>query len=121
MYASRREHLRIPLDVEVTLGSEHNFFVGWSENISEGGLFVATHQLHPLGTRMELTLAAEPEFPKTTVEVEVRWIRNTNELTSDCSPGMGLAFVDLPDALVHKINAFVAHRRDAMFVDMDVD
>ena len=56
MYASRREHVRIPVEVEVTLSSEHNFFVGWSENISEGGLFIATHQLEPLGTKLELTL-----------------------------------------------------------------
>ena len=121
MYASRREHLRIPLDIEVTLGSEHNFFVGWSENISEGGLFVATHQLCPLGTRLELTLAAPPQLPKTTVDVEVRWLRKTDELTSDCSPGMGMAFVDLPPHVAQQIHAFVAHRREAMFVDMEVE
>ena len=119
MYAPRREHLRIPTDVEVSLGSEHNFFTGWSENISEGGLFVATHQLLPIGTVIEVTLKAEPVLPKTTVKVEVRWLRKTDELTSDCPPGMGLKFVDLSPEVATAIHAFVATRRDAMFVDMD--
>jgi uncharacterized protein (TIGR02266 family) len=119
MYAPRREHLRIPTDVEVSLGSDHNFFVGWSENISEGGLFVATHQLVPVGTVMDLTLKAEPHLPETTVRVEVRWLRKTDELTSDCPPGMGLKFVDLPADVAEGIHAFVATRREAMFVDMD--
>ena len=119
MDAIRREHLRIASDIEVGLGSDHNFFVGWSENISEGGLFVATHQLSPVGTRMELMLKAEPHLPKTVVEVEVRWIRNTDELTSDCPPGMGLKFVNLSPDVADAIQAFVATRREAMFVDMD--
>jgi len=121
MYAPRREHLRIPTDVEVSLGSDHNFFVGWSENISEGGLFLATHQLVAVGTIMEVTLKAEPHLPKTTVEVEVRWLRKTNELTSDCPPGMGMKFVNLPPEVAEGIHAFVATRRDAMFVDMEVE
>ncbi len=119
MYAPRREHLRIPFDVEVSLGSEHNFFVGWSENISEGGLFVATHQLRPVGSMMELTLEAKPHLPKTSVTVEVRWLRKTDELTSDCPPGMGLKFVDPTPEVLEAVHHFVATKREAMFVDMD--
>ncbi len=121
MYAPRREHLRIPTDVEVSVGSDHHFFVGWSENICEGGLFLATHQLVAVGTILRVTLKGEPHLPRTTVEVEVRWLRKTNELTSDCPPGMGLKFVNLPPDVAEGIHAFVASRRDAMFVDMDAE
>jgi len=118
MYASRREHVRIPVEVEVTLSSEHNFFVGWSENISEGGLFVATHQLEPLGTRVDVTLTVPQLIEPTTLTCEVRWLRKVNELTSDCMPGMGLAFIDLKPHVTEAIHAFLATQRDALFVDI---
>jgi uncharacterized protein (TIGR02266 family) len=118
MYASRREHVRIPAKVEVTLSSEHNFFVGWSENISEGGLFIATHQLHPLGTRFDITLSVPPHLEEVTITCEVRWLRQTDELTSDCGPGMGLAFCDLATPTADAIQRFLAEQRDALFVDI---
>ncbi len=118
MYASRREHVRIPTNVEVTVGSDHNFFVGWSENISEGGLFIATHQLHPLGTRFDVTLSVPPLLPETTITCEVRWLRQTDELTSDCSPGMGMSFVDLSPSDEAAIQRFLAEQREALFVDI---
>jgi len=118
MYASRREHVRIPVEVEVTLSSEHNFFVGWSENISEGGLFIATHQLEPLGTKLELTLVVPSHVEPTTVTCEVRWLRKVDELTSDCMPGMGLAFIDLTAPVQAAIQAFLVTQRDALFVDI---
>jgi len=118
MYASRREHVRIPIEVEVSLSSEHNFFVGWSENISEGGLFVATHQLQPIGTRMELTLVVPPLLQPTNLAAEVRWLRKVDELTSDCMPGMGLAFIGLTDETQAAIMQFLATQREALFVDI---
>ena len=119
MYASRREHLRIPTtNVEVNVASEHNFFLGFSENISEGGLFIATHHLMPIGTVIDVTMSAPPHLPTTTVPCEVRWIRDVDEMTSDCGPGMGLAFRELPPDVHAAIHAFIAHAREALFVDL---
>ena len=119
MYASRREHLRIPVAVEVSLASDHNFFVGWSENISEGGLFILTHQLERVGTRVTLTLSVPPHLPPTELACEVRWLRKTDELTSDCEPGMGLSFVDLSPETERAIQTFLTEQREAMFVDLE--
>ncbi len=118
MYASRREHIRIPTTVEVSVASDHNFFLGFSENISEGGLFIATHHLMPIGTMLDLTISAEPELPTTTVSCEVRWKRDVNDLTSDCEPGMGVRFVNLSPDLEAAILRFIAVRREALFVDI---
>jgi uncharacterized protein (TIGR02266 family) len=118
MYASRREHLRIPMAVGVSLSSDHNFYVGWSENISEGGLFVVTHELLPVGTRVEVTLEVAGQLEPTTLTCQVCWHRKTDELTSDCEPGMGLSFLDLAPETEEKIQTFVSVRREAMFIDM---
>ena len=37
-----RSSQRIKLEAKVTLRSQTNFFVGFSENISEGGIFIST-------------------------------------------------------------------------------
>jgi len=39
---NRRVHARYALDLEVSMSSEHNFYAGLAENISAGGIFVAT-------------------------------------------------------------------------------
>lgn len=49
--ADRRtsERQRCVLDLEVELDHESHFFTGLSQDISEGGLFVATYHLVPVG------------------------------------------------------------------------
>ena len=43
------------MKVEVDHQSEHNFFTGFMENISSGGLFVATYGLMEIGQRLEVS------------------------------------------------------------------
>ena len=42
---TRRGHHRFSVDLDVSLGSDHNFYSGFAENLSVGGVFVATHQV----------------------------------------------------------------------------
>src|SRR3954469_2560354 len=44
----RREHDRFEVDLQVSVLSEHNLYAGLAENLSAGGLFIATHQLQPV-------------------------------------------------------------------------
>ena len=44
-----RQSQRFPLKIEVTYSSEHNFYTGFLQNVSSGGLFVATHHLASVG------------------------------------------------------------------------
>ena len=112
---SQRRHDRAELNVEVSLEGDHNFFVGFSENISEGGLFVATHSLREIGSIIRLTFRLPDRALPIEVEAVVRWLRLFND-GSDVPPGLGLQFVDLSDEHAHAIRAFV-ERRAPLFWD----
>ena len=52
--AERRTQDRVDIELEISVNSESNFFNGFSENISEGGLFVATYNYKEQGDTMEI-------------------------------------------------------------------
>jgi uncharacterized protein (TIGR02266 family) len=110
----RREHSRFHVDLDVTVGSDHNFYAGFAENLSAGGVFIATHKLKPVGSKIELAINL-PDGVQIRAAGEVRWIRVFNE-QSDTPPGMGVRFNDLADASVALIQQFLA-RRDPLFFD----
>jgi uncharacterized protein (TIGR02266 family) len=107
--ASRREHARHDIELEVTMESETNFYLGLTENISEGGLFIATHVLKPLGTQIGVSFALpDSEVPVRTIGT-VRWVREYSE-TSDTSPGMGVRFEQLTPTQMEQIRHFLSAR-----------
>jgi uncharacterized protein (TIGR02266 family) len=110
----RREHSRFHVDLDVTVGSDHNFYAGFAENLSAGGVFIATHQLKPVGSKIELTINL-PDGVQLRAAGEVRWLRVFNEL-SDTPPGMGVKFTNLPETSVSLIQSFLS-RRDPLFFD----
>lgn len=112
--APRREHSRFAVDLDVTVGSDHNFYAGFAENLSAGGVFIATHKLKPVGSKIELTVNL-PDGVQIRATGDVRWIRVFNE-QSDTPPGMGVRFDGLADASVALIQNFLA-RRDPLFFD----
>jgi len=112
----RREHSRFSVDLDVTVGSDHNFYAGFAENLSAGGVFIATHKLKPVGSKIELCINL-PDSAQIRVEGQVRWIRVFNE-QSDTPPGMGVRFNDLAPASVALIQSFLS-RRDPLFFDDD--
>jgi uncharacterized protein (TIGR02266 family) len=112
----RREHDRFSVELEVNVLSEHNLYAGLAENLSAGGLFIATHKLQKVGSKIELSLRmpdSEEEFP---VVGEVRWVRLYNEL-SDTSPGLGVRFLELPPGAAAAIERFLAQREPLFFDD----
>jgi uncharacterized protein (TIGR02266 family) len=110
----RREHSRFAVDLDVTVGSDHNFYAGFAENLSAGGVFIATHKLKPVGSKIELSINL-PGGDKVHAYGEVRWIRIFNE-SSDTPPGMGVKFIDVQPSAIAAIDAFLA-RRDPLFFD----
>ncbi len=112
--APRREHSRFSVDLDVTVGSDHNFYAGFAENLSAGGVFIATHKLKPVGSRNRASPSTCPTGAQIRVEGEVRWIRIFNE-RSDTPPGMGVKFDDLAPASVSLIQSFLARRETIVF------
>lgn len=115
LYPDARACPRADLSVEVSLDSDHNFFLGLTENISEGGLFVATHVLRPIGTTLSVELALPGAERAFRAECEVRWLRIYNE-ASDTPPGMGLMFRDLSEDDAALIRAFVEQRTPLLWM-----
>src|SRR6478735_12329809 len=67
-----REHERFVVELEVSVHSEHNLYAGLAENISTGGLFIATHQLQPVGSCIEVSLRMPDSDEEFQIVGEVR-------------------------------------------------
>jgi uncharacterized protein (TIGR02266 family) len=98
------------LEVRVSLDSEHNFIMGRSENISEGGLFIATNEVRPLGSTAVIEVWLPGETKPVTATGEVRWVRPGGALAA----GIGFRFIELADDDVAAIRRFV-EEREPMF------
>ena len=109
----RRRFDRVAVELSVTMESDHNFFMGFSENISEGGLFIATHQVLPLGHELDLTFTL-PGGREVKTRARVQWVRPYNAANSDAAPGMGVQFIGLDESVHEWIVAFV-QKRDPLF------
>jgi uncharacterized protein (TIGR02266 family) len=114
---ARRVHSRRDVELEVTLESESNFYLGFTENLSEGGLFIATHNLRPIGSTVEVTLKLPNVSEAIKAVGTVRWTREFSE-TSDTSPGMGVRFEQIEPQQAAQIRDFL-NQRAPLFYDED--
>ncbi|MBU0552571.1 TIGR02266 family protein [Myxococcota bacterium] len=117
----QRQHQRVPaqLEVEVSQSSDHNFYTGFTHNISEGGLFLATNMMIPIGS--ELTFRFNMEgFPEAImVRGVVRWLREPHSFIGDLPPGLGVQFLDLPAPHKRFVQSFINRNRESIFFDDD--
>jgi uncharacterized protein (TIGR02266 family) len=103
----------VDLDVTVSPESDHNFFTDVSGDIRRGGLFVATSQLAPCGTRLGLRFTLEPGGGPYEAAAEVSWVRDGR--FSSLPPGMGLRFLSLPGQAQLAITRFVRQRDTILY------
>jgi uncharacterized protein (TIGR02266 family) len=114
--ALKRVAARVAMQTQVDLASDSNFFTGFSTNISEGGLFIATVNVLPPGTPVDVTFSL-PAGDRLTVKGEVRWTREVNDRTPEVFPGVGVRFTDVDPAVVGQIKSFVQTREPLFFPD----
>jgi uncharacterized protein (TIGR02266 family) len=109
---------RFDLEVKVDLESDSNFYTGLTQNISAGGLFIATHHIRRIGDKISLKFALPGTPEPITVETEVRWIRENSALhrVGDGNTGMGVRFINLSADATAAINRFL-ESRDSLFYD----
>ncbi len=111
-----RQHERAPLDVEVTLESEHNFYSGIANDISEGGVFVATVVPPAVGSEISFALRLhDAESPSWHVTGVVRWIRSVDAACDGCPPGCGIQWRAIPATALKEIADFVAQRDTILY------
>jgi len=97
----RRGDARVPIETDVSLESDSQFFTGLTGNLSTGGVFIATYRPLPVGCTVVMKLS----LPDGELRVKgtVRWSRDTS---SGASPGLGVAFDELSPADAERIARF---------------
>lgn len=113
-----RSHTRVPLEIEVTMASENNFWAGLTDNLSEGGVFVATHVPPACGTEVEMTLIL-PRGRTFAVRGVVRWIRSYEASCEGMPPGCGIQWTTLPDGAYEAITSIVNRRGTLLYDDLE--
>ena len=109
---------RFDLEVKVDLESDHNFYTGLTQNISAGGLFIATHHLRRIGDQITLKFTLPGSDKVVAVETEVRWIRENSALMrADGGTGMGVRFINLSPEAKAAIDSFVQSRESLYYDD----
>ncbi len=112
--AERRTTHRVELDVEIGFLSASNFYTGFAEDLSDGGIFVATFNLLPIGTALLISFGL-PDGRMISTPAKVAWIRDPYQFDSDFEPGMGVAFEDLAPADAKAIREFIACREPIFY------
>ena len=110
----QRAHTRSALGVTISLGSDHNFFVGLAENVSAGGVFIATHAPHAIGAELELELRLPEREQPIRATGKVCWVRPYEE-ANDAPAGFGVRFARLAPADVSVIEEFIAQREPLFY------
>ena len=108
-WADRRASPRREVETEVSFTSESNFYQGFSEDLSDGGLFVATYDLQPVGTKMDIEFTLPTGHIVKTIG-EVRWLRELRDDDPEIRPGMGVQFRELLPEDEEAITAFLQAR-----------
>ena len=111
-----RVHRRLSLELEVTLHSDSNFYLGLTQNLSNGGIFVATHLVQPMGTVVELALRLPTRATALSLVGRVRWVREVHD-AFDVPPGMGIEFEGISEEDSRTIGEFLV-ARTPLFFDM---
>ena len=117
---NRRNKDREDFKVEVGLLSDYQFYTGFTQNISTGGLFVATHDILRVGTQFRVSFRIPGVDHVFSCNAEVRWSRTYDGGSLDeMQPGMGVRFVDLSEMEVGLINGYIVGRETLFHEDED--
>ncbi|HEY3447657.1 MAG TPA: TIGR02266 family protein [Myxococcales bacterium] len=111
----RRRVQRVAMTTDVSLSSESNFYSGFSSDLSDGGLFIATCNVLDCGTEVDLTFTL-PTGQAVSAHGLVRWTREYNDATPEVFPGVGIEFVRMSEEHQKAVHAFVAQREPLFWV-----
>lgn len=115
-HGERRSFHRRIVHVDIGVQSDTNFFTGFIQDISCGGLFIATYDVFAIGTQLNVNFRL-PDGPVLSLDAVVRWVREYNEISTDLEPGMGVQFEDLSPSDSEAINQFMTKRPPIFYDD----
>ncbi|MEM6955550.1 MAG: hypothetical protein AAF411_24510 [Myxococcota bacterium] len=111
------EGMETPQEVEANIGAntESNFYVGFSGEVSKGGVFLATYEVLPRGAKVNALVTLPGGFDFRTTGW-VRFVRDPFDLNADSEPGMGIQFDQLDGQARELVMRFI-RKRPPMFYD----
>ena len=105
---NRRDWVRVAATFRVTYSSLDQLVVGYSQNLSKGGVFIKTNRLLPLNSVVRLTIV----LPDGTSEIEctarVVHIRGKNEASETRPSGIAVRFLDMSHENMALVESFIA-------------
>ncbi len=114
--SERRQTGRVSVDydLKVSVGSGHDFYTGLLQDISTGGLFIATDKIHRIGDAITVRFG----FPGRPEPIEakgiVRWQRS--HFADDSQPeGYGIQLEGLPAEVVAAVNKHLQQNSSLMY------
>ena len=120
MNDNRRQFVRHAYETEINLETGSQFFTGFTRDLSAGGLFIATHQILPLGSTLRVKFGV-PEIKKQfDIEATVCWVKKYRDDAPDQTPGMGVRFENVSPEDKEVITDYIS-TRDTLFYDDDDD
>ncbi|HVZ36048.1 MAG TPA: PilZ domain-containing protein [Polyangiaceae bacterium] len=107
---------RAEIEANVGASSETNFYVGFSGEIAEGGVFVATYNTLDVGSLVSVTVTL-PGGYEFRVPGYVHFVRDPMDMSDDSEPGMGVRFEQLQGEHRELILRFIRKRAPMFFDD----
>ena len=112
---SRKSH-RLKMEAKITLRSQTNFFVGFSENISEGGIFITTQSPPDIGDAIEVDIPLIDGSETIAVKGVVRWHRF---MANGNPSGCGVQFTEIPAGAEQLLqNMITLLQKEPLFIDL---
>jgi CheY-like chemotaxis protein len=105
------------VEVNVSLVSEHNFYVGVTRRMDSGGVFIATALPPPVGTRLSVRLGLA-DGRKLDLDGEVAFVREKSATIGRQPTGCGVRLVNVPAWAVDAIERFILARQPIVYTPM---
>jgi hypothetical protein len=105
------------VEVNVSLVSEHNFYVGQTRRMDSGGVFIATAIPPPVGTRLQVRLGLA-DGRKIDVEGEVAFVREKSATIGRQPTGCGVKLHGLPGWAIDAVERFILARQPIVYTPL---
>ena len=92
------------------MSSDSNIFVGLTDDISAGGVFVATYDVLPLGRKIELEVRLPDQDEPICAQAEVRWHRSVSDPQAGELVGFGARFYEISETDQARLRDFIRQR-----------
>lgn len=105
-----RATARFQVELEIDFGSDSHFWAGKTMNLSEGGVFIASTELKPIGSEVDLTIRLPSPLAPVWARGEVKWIGEAGK-SANAPLGMGVQFSMISDESLRAIREFLEKHR----------